>query len=497
MRIAVASFSHETCTFVPVKTTYDMFKDFIARGNVIFEYARTHPNYIRGFMKVAEEEGDVELVGILVAGQTSATGYSGWITLDAFERITGEIVKGIEASKPLNGVLLALHGAMAVEGVPKPEAEIVRRVRKVVGNIPIMVTLDLHANEDHELAEAADAVFILKTYPHVDSEDIGIIAARCMVKTIRGEFKPVMAFRKPGLVSASIYQASSYPPMKIVYDRCREWESKGVYCASVAPGYAYADVPDIGASVFVVTNGDRKLAEKAAQDISDLIWSLRYEFTRPIPKPKEGVAEVLSLVAKGVRPILIAEHSDRIGDGTHVLRELIVQGAKNFVIGGIADPEALEWLKNNAKVGDHVKIKVGGWAHPISGVPVEIDGLLEFIGSVEYTLVGPMGRGRRVHEDLVAVINMGSDRYVIISRRLRAPMDDQGFKALGIEPRERDIIVLKDRIHHRAFWDGVVALDYPIDSPGLGPADLLTLEYHNVPDNFYPIGKLWREKDKK
>lgn len=493
MRIAVASFSHETCTFVPVKTTYDMFKDFIIRGNEIFEHAKTHPNYIRGFMKVAAEEG-VELVGILEAGRTTATGYSGWITLDAFERITGEIVDVIRDKGPFDGVLLALHGAMAVEGVPKPEAEIVRRVRRVVGNIPIMVTLDLHANEDHELAEVADAVFILKTYPHVDSEDIGIIAARCIVKTIKGEFKPVMAFRKPGLVSASIYQATSYPPMKIVYDRCREWEARGVYCASVAAGYAYADVPDIGASVFVVTNGDRDLAERAAQDISDLIWSLRDEFTRPIPKPREGVAEVLRLVASGVKPILIAEHSDRIGDGTHVLRELIVQGAKNFVIGGIADPNALEWLKNNAKVGETVRIKIGGWAHPISGEPLEIIGVLEFIGPVEYTLVGPMGRGRRVHEDLVALINMGEGRHIIISKRLRVPMDDQGFKVLGIEPREKDIIVLKDRIHHRAFWDSVVALDYPIDSPGLGPADLSILEYHNVPDHFYPIGKMWKKK---
>lgn len=492
LKVAVASFSHETCTFVPVKTTYDMFKDFIVRGDEIFEHAKTFPNYIRGFMKVAAEEG-VELVGILEAGRTTATGYSGWITRDAFEKITGEIVDTIRDKGPFDGVLLALHGAMAVEGVPKPEAEIVRRVRRVVGNIPIMVTLDLHANEDHELAESANAVFILKTYPHVDSEDIGIIAARCMVKTIRGEFKPVMAFRKPGLVSASIYQATDRPPMKLVYDRCREWESKGVYCASVAAGYAYADVPDIGASVFVVTNGDRDLAERAAQDISDLIWSLRYEFTKPIPKPREGVAEVLRLVSSGIRPILIAEHSDRIGDGTHVLRELILQGAKNFVIGGIADPNALEWLKNNAKIGDNVKIRIGGWAHPISGEPIEITGTLEFIGPVEYTLTGPMGRGRRVHEDLVAVINMGEGRHIIISRRLRAPMDDQGFKVLGIEPRDKDIIVLKDRIHHRAFWDSIVALDYPIDSPGFGPADLSILEYHNVPSNFYPIGKMWKK----
>jgi len=113
---------------------------------------------------------------------------------------------------------------MAVSGIPKPEAEICRRVRKAVGDIPIMVTLDLHANEDHELAEAADAVFILKTYPHVDSEQIGEIAARCMVETVRGNLRPTMACRRPGILSASIYQASSSHPMKDIYDRAREWE---------------------------------------------------------------------------------------------------------------------------------------------------------------------------------------------------------------------------------------------------------------------------------
>ncbi|MCS7365664.1 MAG: MlrC C-terminal domain-containing protein, partial [archaeon GB-1867-035] len=125
-----------------------------------------------------------------------------------------------------------------------------------------------------------------------------------------------------------------------------------------------------------------------------------------------------------------------------------------------------------------------------------ITGKLEYLGEVEYTLVGPMGKGRKIHEDLIAVINMGEGRHIIISQRLRAPLDDQGFVALGIDPRKKDIIVLKDRVHHRAFWDQIVQVDYPIDAPGLGPADLTTLEYKNVPDHFYPIGRKWREVKK-
>jgi len=247
---------------------------------------------------------------------------------------------------------------MAVTGIPRPEAELARRVRKVVGNIPIMVTLDLHANEDIELANAVDGVFILKTYPHLDSHETGEIAAHCLVETIRGKFNPTMAHRRPNIICASVFQASEYHPMKTVYDRCREWETKGVYCASVAPGYAYSDVPDVGVSIFVVTDGNRVLAEKAAQDLSDLLWNLREDLTRTLPKAKEGVATVIEMIKNDEKPVVIAYHDDRLGDGTHITKELIEQGAKNWCSTGIADPRVLRRLKEKNKIGDMVKVTI-------------------------------------------------------------------------------------------------------------------------------------------
>jgi microcystin degradation protein MlrC len=390
-------------------------------------------------------------------------------------------------------VLLALHGAMAVTNVPRPEAELCRRVRKVVGKIPIMVTLDLHANEDVELANAVDGVFILKTYPHLDSHEIGETAAKCMIETIRGDFKPAMAVRKPGVISASVYQASEYHPMKDVYDLCREWENKGVYCASVAPGFAYADVPDVGASVFVVTNGDHELAEEAAQDISDLIWSLREALTRPLPGAKEGVANVLTMVKEGTKPVVIAYHDDRLGDGTHVFKELLEQGAKNFCTTSIADPKALQKLTEEKKVGDRVTLKIGGWVHPISGEPVNVTGNIEWLGPADWVETGPMGRGAVRHDDLVASLDLGENRHVVISRRLRAPMSADPLKAIGLDVDSFDIVEIKSRVHHKAYWDTWSAVDFPVDPPGTTPADLSTLEYDNLPWDIYPVGEKWRK----
>jgi microcystin degradation protein MlrC len=494
MRIAIASFSHETCTFCPETSTLELWeKGGIRYGKEALDTKGEGRSYITGIKAVAEAEEGVELVGIIRPNWPATTGYGSWNTTEAFDVISKRITDRLKEAMPLDGVLLPLHGAMAVTGIPRPEAELCRRVREVVGKIPIMVTLDLHANEDVELANAADAVFVLKTYPHLDSHEIGETATRCMIETIHGDFRPMMAFRKPKIVCASIFQASEYHPMKKVYDRCREWESKGVYCASVAPGYAYSDVPDVGFSVFVVTNNDRGLAEEAAQDLHDLIWSLREDLTRRLPGAKEGVADVIRMVEEGTKPVVIAYHDDRLGDGTHVLKELIDQGAQNWVSTGIADPKALYELDQEHEVGDTVTVTVGGWMDPISGEPVTVTGEIEHLGPADWIETGPMGRGAERHIDLVARLNLGENRHVVVTERLSAPMSADPLKAIGLDVDALDVVELKDRVHHKAWWDTWSAVDYPVDPPGLGPADLSILPYENLPWGIYPVGEKWRK----
>jgi microcystin degradation protein MlrC len=494
LRISVASFSHKTCTFCPnITTLEDWEKGGMLYGKDALMTEGEGRSYITGYKEAAEKEKGIELVGILRARGPATVGMGSWLTTESFDVIADRIVDGLKKAGKLDGVLLALHGAMAVTAIPRPEAELCRRVRKTVGKVPIMVTLDLHANEDVELANAADGVFILKTYPHLDSHEIGVTAAQCMIETIQGRFKPTMAVRKPGVISASVYQASGYYPMKKVYDRCRAWEARGVYCASVAPGFAYSDVPDVGASVFVVTNDNHPLAEEAAQDISDLIWSLRDDLTRPLPKAKDGVANVIKMVNQGIKPVVIAYHDDRLGDGTHVLKELIEQGAKNF-LASVGDPRVLMMLEEEHKVGDTVTVTMGGWIHPISAKPVIVTGKIEYLGGTEWVETGPMGRGADRRERLVASLNLGNNNHVIISERLRAPMSADAFKVLGINMDSLDIVELKDRVHHKAYWDTWAKVDYPVDPPGTTPADLSTLHYENIPWDLYPIGEKWRNK---
>ena len=493
MRIAVASFSHETCTFCPEPTTVDDFEvGGILHGQDILESARGIPNYINGFIKAAEEKPSVELVGILSASRSRGGSSGSWLTEECFNKYSNGIADGLKRAGKLDGVLLALHGAMAASGHMKPEAEIVRRARAAVGDIPIMVTLDLHANEDQELIEAADAVFILKTYPHVDSEQVGYEAARCMIRTIKGAIRPVMAIRKPGIITPSVYQGTEESPAKEIMDRARMWEKEEPNCVnvSVAFGFAYADVPDAGAAVIVTTDEDRTLAESIAQDMSDYIWSLRKPFAgKKLPKTKEGVAEAIHLAKEGKTPVILADHGDRMGDSTWVLKELIDQGATGFCVATIADEAAIRRIKETSRKGGEITVSVGGHADCYSGDPVELSGKVEYLGDCSYTLTGPMSKGDRRKLGLTAMIGFGKNNHVIITPTLHQVLDDALFTAVGLNLQKLGIAAIKSRVHFRAYFNKVAGSIVVVDAPGLGPADLTQLDYRNIPTGLYPLSE--------
>ncbi len=474
IRIAVATFSHETCTFCPHPTTKE---DWEFWGPPTRDILDSDHGYIGGFKTLCEEHDGIELVGILSPRSARGGSSGSWITLEAFDKYADGIVRDIERRGPFDGVFLALHGAMAVTGIPKPEAELIRRIRGVVGGIPVMVTLDLHANEDHELAEAADAVFIIKRYPHYDTTLMGERAARVMLNTIRGAYRPVMASRKPGVITPSVFQGTGVSPAMEIMERARRWECRfpGVY-VSVAFGFAYADVPDVGATVMVVTDGDRELAERIAQDMSDYIWRMREVFAgRKLPAAQEGVERAVEAARAGLTPVVIADHSDRTGGATHILYELMHQGAENFCVATLRDEKNVAMLQAEHRPGDSIHIRVGGYSDSFSGDPVEISGTLESMG--EYA------------REPAAVIRFGAGNRVILTPQLQQITSTDIFVELGVPFEELDIIVLKSRVHFRRGYDenGLAGAIFEIDAPGLGPADLLKLPYKNIPGNIYPL----------
>ncbi|MGB3862552.1 MAG: M81 family metallopeptidase [Candidatus Aminicenantaceae bacterium] len=474
IRIAVARFSHETCTFCPDPTTIE---DWEYYGPPSRDLLGSDEGYIGGFKTMCEEYGGVELVGVLSPRGARGGSSGSWITQEAYDKYSYGIADDLKDQGPFDGVFLSLHGAMAVTGIPKPEAELVRRVRAAVGDIPIFVTLDLHANEDHELSDAADAVFIIKRYPHYDTTLQGERAARVMIKTIRGEYDPTMSTRKPGVITPSVFQGTGVSPAMDIMERARRWENqrKDAY-VSVAFGFAYADVPDVGATVMVVTNNDQKLADQIADDMSDYIWRHRHEFAgKRLPKTKEGVSLAIAAAKDGKTPVVIADHSDRTGGSTHILEELIRQGAKNFCIATLRDERALEKIGAEFKQGDAVEVELGGYSDEFAGNPVRIKGTIEYLGNYR--------------RETVAVLNFGANNRVILTPHLSQITTPGIFEPLEIPLEELDIIVLKSRVHfRRGFHEtGLAGSIFEVDAPGLGPADLTVLPYKNIPKDIYPV----------
>lgn len=478
IRIAVVSFSHETCTFCPNETGIEEW-EFYGPPKVGDDVLKSG-GYIGGFVERCKELGGVELVGIYSPRGAKGGSSGSWITAEAFDKYSVAMAEDLKNAGKLDGLYLSLHGAMAVTGVPKPEAELVRRLREAVGDIPIFITLDLHANEDHELSDAADAVFIVKRYPHYDSRWQGERAARILIRTIRGTYQPVMATRKPGVITPSVFQWTGESPAMEIMERARRWESrqKDVF-VSVAFGFAYADVPDVGATVMVVSNNDQGLADKIADDMQEYIWRVRESFAgKKLPKTKEGVKIALEAAELGNTPVLIADHSDRSGNSSQILEELIHQDAENFCITTISDSIAIIKLEKEAKVGDHVTVTVGGYGDKYAGSPVSIEGKLSYFD--EYR-----------HFDRVAVIQFGQNNWLIITPLLHQVTSTAIFKPLGIPLDKLDIIVLKSRVHFRRgyFENGFASTIVLVDAPGIGPADLSTLKYENIPKDIYPLSK--------
>jgi microcystin degradation protein MlrC len=476
LKIGVATFSHETCTFCPRPTGVDEWEFYgpPERGEAVLEAS----SYIRGFVSQVREFGGVELVGLL-SPRNAVGGSSGsWITKEAFDKYTGGIVKDLEEQGPFDGVFLALHGAMAVTSVPRPEAEIARRVRATVGDIPIVATFDLHGNEDGEFLAVADGTFTVKRYPHYDARLQGERAARYLLRVIRGTYKPTTATRKPGVITPSVYQGTGVSPARDIMERARRWECRRSDAfVSVFFGFAYADAPDAGATVSVMTNDNQALANEIADDMADYIWRIRAEFAgRTLPKTNEGVALAIAAARAGNTPVVIADHADRTGNSTHILGALIQQKASNFCIATIADKKCIDEIVSEAAVGESVTVDVGGYADRFAGKPVSIEGTVEYLG--EYAQF-----------DTIAVLYFGNNNRVIVTPTLHQVTTPEIFDTLGIDIGECEIISLKSRVHfRRGFHEtGLAGAIFEIDTPGLGPADLTTLEYENVPKDLYPI----------
>ncbi len=484
IRIAVLHFSHETVTFLKNDTTLD---DFIypgspAKGEALLKF---DPKYFMGgFVKMAREFDGVELIGIESPLWPKTYMGSGWVTAEAFETLVGKMIAEVKAEKPFDGVYLCLHGAMAVRGVPRPEAELARRVREVVGpKAFIAATFDLHGNEDEEFLGHADMGFAVKYFPHYDGYLQGERAARTLIRAIKGDYKPAHTTLKVPIITATVVMWTGASPWMDLVQRALVWEARepDVY-VNVFFGFPFADVPDVGLTIQVLTNGNAKLAGEVAKDLAGFAWRQREALltSTKIHTIQDGVTLAKQAVLTGETPVVLADHSDRSGSATWLLKEIVAQDLSNTLIATVADAAAMAKLKaQGAKAGDPFDMEIGGLVDESAGQPLRIRGTV--LNAVE-------GYGQ-----FWVCIKFGRDNVLILSTYLVQIMEPSSLQPLGLDIDAFKVMAIKSRVHfRRGFHDNGLAKTILLvepDEPFLGTVHLDALPYENVDlKQFYPYG---------
>ncbi|MEQ9301229.1 MAG: M81 family metallopeptidase [Cyclobacteriaceae bacterium] len=482
LKVAVIKYQHETCTFCPGGDTE--IADWTKLGPPLSgEELLKSGNYIRGFVNRARSYPDIELIGITSPVDVFGGSSRSWNSKESFEHFMGKIIEELKANMPLDGVYLALHGAMAVRDIPKPEAEIAKRVRELVGpDIPIVGTFDLHGNEDGDFLAYANGAFVTKRYPHYDSYLQGERAAYFIREMIQGRYISTTASRKPPVITGTVLQWTGQSPSMDIMERGRRWEARlpDVF-VSVFYGFPWSDVPDVGATVHVMTNGDQDLADSIANDMEEFIWRVREDFALgQYPMPKEAVAQVKTAIDAGRTPVVLGDYSDRPGDATWILDELIKQEVSGVLYGALTDANVLEQLEvSEAQPGDDFDMMVGGYTGDQAGGKVRIQGKLKYFGPF---------RGY----DKTAIVEFGDGNALFITPTYEQLLYPEQMRVGGINPDDYQVFVVKSRVHFRRGFDetGYAKEVIVVDAPGdwFGTIRLDALDYQYAPiDKLYPF----------
>ena len=479
-RIAVGGFLHETNTFAPTKATY---ADFVhgggwpamTHGGDVLRVMRNINAGLAGFISAAEARG-WELVPTVSCGASP----SAHVTEDAFERIVGEMIDGIAAAGPIDAVYLDLHGAMVTEHLDDGEGEILARVRKLIGNdLPLVVSLDLHANVTPEMVEYADALIAYRTYPHVDMADIGRASADHLALLLSANQKFAKAFRQlPFLIPIS-WQCTNDQPTKGIYQKLAALQDDAVPTLSFAPGFPAADFPHCGPSVFAYgrTQAD---ADAAADTLAALIVSHENDFDGRIYTPDDGVRHAMELAKTARKPIVIADTQDNPGAGgdsdtTGMLRALVRNNATRAATGVIYDPASAK-AAHAAGVGATITIGLGGKSGIPGDAPYQETFVVETLSDGLFVASGPYYGGRDMEMGPSACLRIGGVRVVVSSHK--AQLADQSmYRYVGIEPTEQSILVNKSSVHFRADFEPIAEALLICAAPGAMPADTAALPW--------------------
>ncbi|ESW63448.1 M81 family metallopeptidase [Mesorhizobium sp. C277A] len=484
LRVAIAGLLHETNTFAPFGAFYDDFAradgwPAITFGADILDVFPPLEIPIGGFIAAAKDTCDLVPIVWAAAEPTS------FVSDDAFERIATEICSGIAAAGKLDAIFLDLHGAMAVQSYEDGEGELLRRVRAFVGpELPVVISLDLHANVTETMVELCDGIALFRTYPHIDMAATGQRAFTLLGHRIRHGRALAKAFRKPPFLIPLAAQCTDFEPCKSLYQKLPGYLDAAVFNVDMALGFPLADIRDCGPAI-VAYGTDAAAVAAAADKACAAMLEAESMFEMPLLSVGQAVEHALLHGGRG-ETIVLADVQDNPGcggtsDTVGLLRGMVEGGLRNSALGLLWDPETAA-SAHEAGVGAEMDVRLGG-RFGYDAEPYRVRVRVEQLWEGVFTANGPFLAGVKVDLGRMArlrVLDPRSDVQVAVSTIRYQCLDQDLLRAVGIEPKEQSVVAVKSTIHFRADFAPMAKEIVMVESPGAHWCRSETLPYERL-----------------
>ncbi|MBI3516910.1 MAG: M81 family metallopeptidase [Proteobacteria bacterium] len=489
-RVLAARFMHETNTFSRVPTDMAAFRrrDFHRDNEIPTAYRGTRSAF--GATFEAADTYDWQLVHPI---STAATP-SGLVTRDAFDAVAELVLRAASEQGPFDGVLLHLHGAMVTEAHEDGEGELLTRLRGVIGpKLPVVVTLDLHANVTQAMVDHASALIAFRTYPHIDAYERALQGADLLERAMQGAIRPKTVLARRPTIYGLNHGRTQDGPMAELLKRADALEASGAALAiSVCAGFTRADIRDVGPSVTVTGDGNDPRFQKIAEEFMDYAWETRNVTTiKLLPIP-----EVIALARQGKpgdKPLVISDYTDNpggggYGDATALLKAMVDAALPDVAFHAIYDPAAVQ---AGLKAGlGRTTLTLGGKTDPsLGGGPLTLEGEITTITNGKFIAYGPMGGGVARDHGPSLVFRVGGIDIVLITNNGQA--NDLGqFTSLGIDPARYRTVAVKSMHHFRAAFEPIARRIVEVDTGALC-AELYSTElFRKVRRPVHPLDAL-------
>lgn len=489
-RILLGALFHETHSFVDEVTG---LADFTIRQGDELLQRRGDGSTVDGFLEIAAAEG-WEVVPTIDYTALPA----GTVDHAVFARFLAEFGAGLKAalaSGGLDGIWLALHGAMVTTECPDPEGALLAHIRSVPGceTLPVFGVFDLHANFTAAMAEHADALVAYRENPHIDARDSALRSARLLARALNeGELPRMLSCNAPVMWPPTGTGTADRPMRDLeVLARRIEQENPAIWVANVIGGYSFADVPEAGVAFAVAFTGPEAAAREA---LERLAWTATELCEFGLPEEWDIDQAISEILRSPGGPYIVVEPADNIGggapgDGTSVLRAFLRHGAKNCAVA-IADPAAVAAMAG-ARPGEVRRLSIGGKGSAIAEGPVETEAVFVSASDGEFALEDlnshlAASQGSRFGMGPSVVVKTAGVTILLTSRKT-PPFDLGQLRSQGIEPETLKAIGVKAAVAHRRAYDKIARGSFTVATPGPCASRIGTLPFRRLRPGVFPI----------